>query len=36
MVMVILNLLNAPFGTVFGIAVLYVLSQLEVEQLYTK
>ena len=31
-----LNLLNFPFGTLFGVAALYVLSRPEVEQLYTK
>ena len=36
MVIGALNLFNFPFGTVFGLAALYVLSQPEVEQLYTK
>jgi hypothetical protein len=36
MVIAALNLFNVPFGTIFGIAALYVLSQSEVEQLYTK
>jgi hypothetical protein len=36
MVIGALNLFNIPFGTIFGIAALYVLSQPEVEQLYTK
>lgn len=36
MVIATLNLFNFPFGTVFGIATLYILSQPEVEQLYTK
>ena len=36
MVIGALNLFNFPFGTVFGIAALYVLTQPEVEQLYTK
>jgi hypothetical protein len=36
MVIAALNLFNFPFGTVFAIAALYVLSQPEVEQLYTK
>ena len=36
MVIGALNLFNFPFGTIFGIAALYVLSQPEVMQLYTK
>ena len=36
MVIGALDLFNFPFGTVFGIAALYVLSQPEVVQLYTK
>lgn len=36
MVIGVLNLFNFPFGTIFGIAALYVLSQPEVEQLYSK
>ncbi|MFX1286099.1 MAG: zinc-ribbon domain-containing protein [Promethearchaeota archaeon] len=36
MVIGALNLFNFPFGTIFGIAALYVLTQPEVEQLYTK
>ena len=36
MVIAALNLFNFPFGTIFGIAALYVLSQPEVEQLYTR
>ena len=36
MVIAALNLFNFPFGTIFAIAALYVLSQSEVEQLYTK
>ncbi|MHA2156496.1 MAG: hypothetical protein ACXABU_14215 [Candidatus Hodarchaeales archaeon] len=35
MVIAALNLLNFPFGTIFAIAALYVLSQPDVEQLYT-
>ncbi|MFX0125260.1 MAG: zinc ribbon domain-containing protein [Candidatus Hodarchaeota archaeon] len=36
MVIAALNLFNFPFGTIFAIAALYVLSQPEVEQLYTR
>ncbi len=36
MVIGALNLFNFPFGTIFGIAALYILSQPEVVQLYTK
>lgn len=36
MVIGALSLFNFPFGTFFGLAALYVLSQPEVEQLYTK
>jgi hypothetical protein len=36
MVIAVLNLFNFPFGTIFGIAALYVLSQPEVEQLYAR
>ncbi|MFW9779806.1 MAG: hypothetical protein ACFFE8_13205 [Candidatus Heimdallarchaeota archaeon] len=36
MVIGALNLINLPFGTIFGIAALYLLSQPEVEQLYTQ
>ncbi|MFX0174024.1 MAG: hypothetical protein ACFE9L_19230 [Candidatus Hodarchaeota archaeon] len=36
MVIAALNLLNFPFGTVFGLAALVVLSRPEVEQLYMK
>ncbi|MFX0086056.1 MAG: hypothetical protein ACFFAU_10290, partial [Candidatus Hodarchaeota archaeon] len=36
MVIAALNLFNIPFGTIFGVAALYVLSQPEVEQLYMK
>lgn len=36
MVIAALNLLNFPFGTIFAVAALYVLSQSEVEQLYTR
>jgi hypothetical protein len=36
MVIAALNLFNFPFGTIFAIAALYVLSQPEVEQLYTQ
>ncbi|MFX0206209.1 MAG: zinc ribbon domain-containing protein [Candidatus Hodarchaeota archaeon] len=36
MVIAALNLFNFPFGTIFGLAALYILSQSEVEQLYTK
>ena len=36
MVIAALNLFNFPFGTIFGIAALYVLSQPEVEQLYSR
>jgi len=31
-----LNLLNVPFGTLFSLAALFILSRPEVEQLYTK
>jgi hypothetical protein len=36
MVIAALNIFNFPFGTIFAIAALYVLSQPEVEQLYTR
>jgi hypothetical protein len=36
MVIAALNLFNFPFGTIFAIAALNILSQPEVEQLYTK
>jgi hypothetical protein len=36
MVIAALNILNFPFGTVFAIAALYILSRPEVEQLYMK
>jgi hypothetical protein len=36
MVIGALNLLNFPFGTLFGLAALFILSRPEVEQLYTK
>ena len=36
MVIAALNLLNFPFGTIFAVAALYVLSRPEVEQLYTR
>jgi hypothetical protein len=35
MVIATLNLFIFPFGTIFAIAALYVLSQPEVKQLYT-
>ncbi len=36
MVIGALNLFNVPFGTIFGLAALYVLAQPEVIDLYTK
>lgn len=36
MVIAALNLLNFPFGTIFGIAALYILSQPEVVGLYSR
>jgi hypothetical protein len=36
MVIAALNLLNFPFGTLFALVALFVLTRPEVEQLYTK